>query len=294
MRKEVMLKNGETISYLEKGNGSNTIILLHGNLSNSNFFETFMDKLESDYRLIAPDLRGAGSSTYYRKVVSINDFANDISYLINELDLKNITLIGFASGGSIAMELAASNSVSLERLILINSTSHRGFPIFKKNDKKESILGEIYPTPEEMKNDPRDIKPILKLTLKENSDKLKKLFKENYLNDENVSLEILNLLVEEAQKQKNMLELFWALANHNMSHKHNYYNMGTNNINNINIPVLHIWSRNNNVIPEYMSLSNYDALKHNSKYARYEDAHFSLINPSDTLIDDIKDFIKNN
>src|SRR5690625_1854508 len=294
MRKEVTIRNGETISYHEKGNGNNTVILLHGNLSNSTFFKTFIDKFDNDYRLIAPDLRGSGNSSYYRKISSINDFANDLRYFIEELNLENITLLGFASGGSIAMELAASNSVSLERLILVNSTSHRGFPIFKKNERNESILGEIYQTPEEMKNDPRDIRPTLELVNKENEELLKKTFVENYLKDKNVSLEILNLLIKEAQKQKNMLELFWSLANHNMSHKHNYYNIGTNNINNIIIPVLHIWNKENSIVPEYMSLANYEALKQNSKYVRYNDrSHFSLIEPTENLIKDIKSFIEN-
>lgn len=293
-RRSIQIKNGETISYLKSGNGNKVLILLHGNLSSSLMFNEFIKEFDKDeYTIFAPDLRGFGNSTYYREISSINDLANDLNYFIDELNLSNITLLGSGIGGSIAMELTASNSVSLERLILVNSISNRGFPIFKKNEKNESILGKIYRSKNEMKNDPRDIMPMLSLLEDESSSKLDSYIKDKMLNGKNVSLEILNLMKKEAKKQKNLLEVFWVLANHNMSHKHNYYSIGTNNINNITIPVLHILSGKNKIVPDYMTMDNLQALKEYSKFIKYEnEPHMIFIKPNKDFIKDIQKFIK--
>jgi len=100
------------------------------------------------------------------------------------------------------------------------------------------------------------------------------------------------LWIDESLKQKNLVDADWALANFNMSDIHNFYNAGTQNINRIKCPVLHIWGTKDIVVPEYMVKENIKALEKNSKYIVYENCgHSPLVDVPDQLTKDILEFI---
>ncbi len=85
----------------------------------------------------------------------------------------------------------------------------------------------------------------------------------------------------------------WALANLNMSNQHNFYNAGTNTIQNVKCPVLHTWGKKDIVVPEYMVLDNIKALEQQSKLVVYENCgHSPLVDVPDQLAKDILEFIK--
>mgnify|MGYP000866442373 CR=1 FL=1 len=87
-KKKVTLKNGEVVSYVEQGQGEKTIILIHGNFSSSLHFTPLLERLPKDMKVIAPDLRGYGDSSYYRRISSLADLANDVHLLIEVLKIK--------------------------------------------------------------------------------------------------------------------------------------------------------------------------------------------------------------
>ncbi|SUB94792.1 alpha/beta fold hydrolase [Peptoniphilus indolicus] len=96
--------NGEEIFYREKGTGP-ILLLIHGNISSSIFFTEMIEELSKEYRVIAPDLRGYGNSSYNKKINSISEFADDIREFVIELDLKEFYILGWSLGGGIVMEL---------------------------------------------------------------------------------------------------------------------------------------------------------------------------------------------
>ena len=85
----------------------------------------------------------------------------------------------------------------------------------------------------------------------------------------------------------------WALENFNMSDQHNFYHQGTQTIDRIKAPVLHIWGRNDIVNTEYMVTDNVEALKEQSTYIVYEQCgHSTLVDAPDQLAKDILSFIQ--
>ena len=81
-----------------------TLLLIHGNFSSSLFFTPMFDRLPKDIKVIAPDLRGFGDSTYYRRISSLNDLAEDLYLFMQAKDIKKVDVIGWSLGGGVALE----------------------------------------------------------------------------------------------------------------------------------------------------------------------------------------------
>lgn len=293
MKKELSLKNGETISYIDIGTREEVVLLLHGNFSSNTSFDNLINELKNDYRIIAPNLRGFGESTYYRKINKISDYSEDLFSFLNQLGITKINVIGWAFGGAVAMDLTANYRGLVNKLVLLNSVPHTGIARFKRNDKGTEVFGSIYSTVNELKTND----PIFKLFLDEqNNLKINDIIK--FLDDRNYTITDLDdlekvKLIEQIKNQRSLADNIWALANFNMSHQHNFYSSGTNTINNINIPVLHIWGESDDIIREHMVLQNLYALKEISSYIKYNDCgHNPMIDKKNILSKDIHEFFK--
>jgi len=95
----LMMKDGTQIYYKDWGTGK-TVVFSHGWPLNADSWESQMVFLASNgYRCIAHDRRGHGRSSQPWNGNEMDTYADDLSQLIESLDLKNITLIGFSAGG---------------------------------------------------------------------------------------------------------------------------------------------------------------------------------------------------
>ena len=82
----------------------------------------------------------------------------------------------------------------------------------------------------------------------------------------------LDLYVDEAFKQRNLLDANWGLSNQNMPNEASLYAPGANTIKNITCPVLHLWGKQDDVLaPEFMTTDNYNALESVSEIIGYDD-----------------------
>ncbi|MDY0277523.1 MAG: alpha/beta hydrolase [Acholeplasma sp.] len=291
-KKTIKLRNGEEISYLEQGTGKKTLILIHGNFSSSLYYKPLLDRIPKDIKVYAPDLRGYGDSSYYRRITSLKDFATDIYYFMKELNILKANIVGWSLGGGVAMELAANYPDAVQRLILVNSTTHRGYPVYKKNEKGEQIVGSVYASADEMATDPIQVVPLLNAQKEKNFDLLSFIFEQTIYTVNKPTKEDNALWINESLKQRNLADADWALATLNMSNKHNFYNSGTNNIHKINCPVLHTWGTKDVTVPEYMVLENISALEDISKYIKYDECgHSPFVDKPDQITNDILNFI---
>lgn len=292
MKTNVTLLNGEVISYVKKGNGKKRLILIHGNLSSGKVFDPITDLLGNDYEIYIPDLRGFGDSSYFRKVKSIGDFSQDILFFMKKLNIDKSNFIGWGTGGAVVMDFASKHMEKIEKIVLINSVTHAGLPIYIKDEFGKQAFGQVHKSIESLALDEVDIIPTINAF--ENQDRLyfEKLFKDKYLIDGKVEEEYFGSLVDDVLKQKNYVDVMWSLANFNLSHQHNFYAPGTNTINYIKNPVLHIWGELDKVIPEYMVSENIKAMYESSIYKKYSNTgHLPFLDVSEELVEDIKKFI---
>lgn len=102
-----------------RGNGE-AILFLHPEIG-LDPRAPFLDALAKSARVIAPSHPGFGHSALPRGFTHIDDLAYFYLDLLEELDLKNVTLVGVALGGWIAAEIAVKSTSRLARLVLADS-----------------------------------------------------------------------------------------------------------------------------------------------------------------------------
>jgi pimeloyl-ACP methyl ester carboxylesterase len=93
--------NGK-IHYTESGNGT-VIVLLHGYLESSEVWNSFMEKLAKEFRIISIDLPGHGLSDVYNETHTMEFMSTVVKELLDSLNIKKVFLTGHSLGGYVAL-----------------------------------------------------------------------------------------------------------------------------------------------------------------------------------------------
>lgn len=85
-----------------------TVVLIHGNVSSSLFWQELMQDLPSDLRVIAIDLRGFGDteSLPVDATRGVRDFSDDVHATLTALGIETAHLVGWSMGGGVVMQYA--------------------------------------------------------------------------------------------------------------------------------------------------------------------------------------------
>ncbi|WHY75338.1 alpha/beta hydrolase [Neobacillus sp. WH10] len=129
----VKLSNA-TIAYVDKGEGK-AIVLLHGFCGSSLYWEKVTPELSKNYRVIAPDLPGHGESSMDKGYYSIEEYAEMLKVLLDQLNIQKVTMFGHSLGGYITLAFAEKYSNNLNGFSLVHSTA---FP-----DSEEAKKGRL-------------------------------------------------------------------------------------------------------------------------------------------------------
>ncbi|WP_143305542.1 alpha/beta fold hydrolase [Chitinophaga vietnamensis] len=100
---------GVDIAYNDSGLGDTTLLFVHGWCINKTYWAPQTDFFRPYYRVVAIDLPGYGESGKNRNSWTVEDFGRDVSSVIQQLDLKNVILIGHSMSGQIIVEAASHN-----------------------------------------------------------------------------------------------------------------------------------------------------------------------------------------
>ncbi|MGB5819992.1 MAG: alpha/beta hydrolase [Saonia sp.] len=129
-KKHIALGTGITMKYIERGtpNGK-TLLFLHGYTDTSRSFERVIQELmefNGGLHILVPDLRGHGESSmpHYSETANgfeISNFTADILDFINQLNLKEVVLVGHSMGSIIAQEIALMHPEKISSLILMGT-----------------------------------------------------------------------------------------------------------------------------------------------------------------------------
>ena len=101
--------DGVRLSFDNTGKGDVSIILVHGWSNTRDIWDDQISYFSENYQVIAVDLPGFGKSGNNRSEWTIESYGEDISAIIQQLDLKKVVLVGFSLGGPIIIE--ASNKM---------------------------------------------------------------------------------------------------------------------------------------------------------------------------------------
>jgi 3-oxoadipate enol-lactonase len=101
---------------------SPTVILLHGLGANGESWVYQIPVLKNQgYRILIPDMRGFGMSSYPCRSHTIQDMVTDIIDLMDIVKLEKSNIVGISMGGAISLQLASEYPSRVQRLILVNT-----------------------------------------------------------------------------------------------------------------------------------------------------------------------------
>jgi pimeloyl-ACP methyl ester carboxylesterase len=111
--------NGTRIDMIERGSGR-PLLFLHP----ENGIEPALaaiDALAKDARVIAPTHPGFGRSELSKGMRSVDDLSYFYLDLLDQLDLRDVTVVGVSLGAWIAAEVAVKSTTRLSKLVMANA-----------------------------------------------------------------------------------------------------------------------------------------------------------------------------
>lgn len=114
----------ERMSFLDEGDpAAPPLLMLHDSPGWSFSFRRLVAALSSHYRVVVPDLVGFGLSSKPARAdaYTLACHANDITELVQALELRDLVLLLHGWGGPIGMAYAGNHSHNVRRLLLANT-----------------------------------------------------------------------------------------------------------------------------------------------------------------------------
>lgn len=286
--KKVDLINGETLGYRQAGTGGPTMVLLHGNMTSSKHMEILMARLEDRYRMYAVDMRGFGASTYNQRISSLKDLADDIRFWADSLSLKGFDLLGWSTGGGVAMQLAADHPDYVNKLVLVESVGIRGYRLTRSQSEAVEPAGLGRLSTRVSKWGLEHIKNFNQYPSRKFVRALwdKTMYTKNRPNDA-----LYEEYIDDALTQRNVADLHYALLRFNISHQHNGLVPGNAHIDRIQAPTLVLQGDRDLVVPPFIGEEIAAALGDRARLVILPDSgHSPLIDCMDELVRQIKIF----
>ncbi|MDE1193043.1 MAG: alpha/beta hydrolase [Arachidicoccus sp.] len=113
--------------------GSDPVLLLHGGLVSSDVWGFEVPLLIKKHKVIIADSRGHGRSTMSGQPLSYNLMASDVLQLMNNLNIKKASIVGWSDGGIIGLILAIKHPEKINKLFVFgtnfNSSGDKDEPV---------------------------------------------------------------------------------------------------------------------------------------------------------------------
>ena len=288
MEKKFISIGNETLAYLDEGQGD-VVLMVHGNMSSSVHYEPLISRIKDKYRCIAVDLRGFGDSTYNNRFDTLEELADDVNAFTEALGLDSYYLVGWSNGGGVSLKLCAKYPEKVKKFFDIEGAGLKGYPLYKKENYQST--GKPYESKEAMAQDPVQVGPMVSIFEKGDGAMMASIWDATIYTVNKPTREQSDLWISETMKQRNIVDLDWALATLNMSDEYTPYGTGDGSIKNIKCPVALTMGEKDIVVPDYMVLDNYNALGDLATLLPYENCgHSPMVDCPDRLAGDVIDF----
>ena len=115
------LGQGLSLHYYDlNSGGAPIVILLHGLGATGDSWQLQLPALlESGFRILAPDMRGFGKSSYPEGPNSPQIMAEDVANFLNRLKVTSVYVVGISMGGTIALQFALDHPSMVDSLCLL-------------------------------------------------------------------------------------------------------------------------------------------------------------------------------
>ncbi len=288
-RYEIELENKETLAYKKLEGGEKTLVLLHGNLSSSIWWDLFLEEFEEKMTIYAVDLRGFGDSSYFESIDSIKDFSEDLRLFRKALGIEKCFLSGWSLGGAVAMRHALDHPEAVEKLVLLASSAVTGAPVRKKHLFGLWKTDNYLKTREEIE---KELRPLLELIKKGHHLSLKRFLNKHLFLRDKPHDRRYERYIEGLLKQRNHVDVAMALAHFNLSAKHNGIRAGTDEAKTIKQPLRIIHGAEDKVVPPSRAEEAKEAIGENAKlHILPHVGHAPLVDDIRTVMDLYEHFL---
>jgi len=100
-------REGVTLAYEDTGRGDPPFLFVHGVACDRSYFAPQVEHFRRSHRTVSVDLRGHGESDCPHQEYTMTDFAGDLSWLCEQLNVTRPVIVGHSMGGVVALVLAA-------------------------------------------------------------------------------------------------------------------------------------------------------------------------------------------
>ncbi|WP_288461720.1 alpha/beta hydrolase [Chryseobacterium mucoviscidosis] len=123
------------LNFERKGNGKETLVLLHGFMENLSIWSDMEPHLSDNFSLLKIDLPGHGQSEIIAEVQTMELMAEEVKKVLDHENITKIHLLGHSMGGYVSLAFAEKHPEYLKSLTLFFSTY---FP--DDDEKKEQRI----------------------------------------------------------------------------------------------------------------------------------------------------------
>lgn len=287
--KGVQLSNGETYTYREHGTGKQVLLLVHGNLSSSILWDLLMEGLPAGrYRMLAPDLRGFGDSSYHSPIQSIADLSQDLLAFMDALHVQQAAVMGWSMGGLVALQAAADHPKRISHLVLMGASAY-AVPVPKLDQDGRPLPGQFWSSREDLIEKYAGIRRIL---VEKDADGLRKGLDWAVYTVNKPAPERYAAYLQEIFKQRNKMDVDLATVCFNISKHHNGIMQGNGDIDRITCPVLVFQGDKDLVVPPAYGRDLADWIGENARLCLLENtSHSPLVDSLDTVIEQVNAWI---
>ncbi|MDA1800613.1 alpha/beta fold hydrolase [Bacillus cereus group sp. BY6-1LC] len=129
------------IYYEDHGTGK-PVVLIHGwPLSGRSWEYQVPALVEAGYRVITYDRRGFGKSSQPWEGYEYDTFTSDLHQLLEQLELQNVTLVGFSmGGGEVARYIGKYGTNRIEKAVFAGAVPPY---LYKSADHPEGVLDDV-------------------------------------------------------------------------------------------------------------------------------------------------------
>jgi len=112
--------NGVEVYYAIYGKGD-PIVLLHGGLGQIEMFGPVIDKLAENHTVIGMDLQLHGHNDAFDRPMTFGNMAGDVAGLIKFLGYEKADVMGYSTGGGVALRVGIDHPQVVDRLVLVST-----------------------------------------------------------------------------------------------------------------------------------------------------------------------------
>lgn len=281
----VKLENGETLTYRKRTGGDEVLVLIHGNMTSSKHWDVLMEALDERFTIYAVDMRGFGGSTYDTRITSIKDLSDDVKAWLDDLKLQQFTVIGWSTGGNVAMQLCADYPTLAKKLILFASGSTRGYPFVNALQSRVTTL-------EEVERDVLKTLPMQLMYATKNREGLRFIWNSSIYTHHQPDAARYEAYIDDMLTQRNLPDIYYALNTFNISDVHNACATGTGAVHNIQIPTLILYGDRDLIVTASMTDEIIEDFAGRATVVKLENTgHSPLIDALPQVVKEIEQFV---